>query len=271
MRYARYAIVAVIVASLVSVAPNLAYSQAGQLTVTVDKQTYAAGETIRVTGTVPAVLEGVPVAIQVFNPRNTMYTIGQPTPSADGTYSFDFRVGGQLGISGIYTVRATYSGQSVQTTFEFTGGEVQPPGTFRFVYGDFQTNISYSLTNGEITRIDVDEEFTSIIITVRTSPTEDGTLSITLPRQVIDARIDTQDDDFFVLVDGDESGYEETSTTATQRTLSIPVPAGTTEIEIIGTHVIPEFGVIAVLVLAAAFGAIIVASRKNLLTNVIPK
>lgn len=275
MRYAKYAIVAVIFASLVAIAPNFAYSQAGTLTVKVDKTSYATGETITISGTVPAVLEGVPVAIQVFNPRNTMYTIDQVTPNADGTYSTTIKVGGKLGIDGIYTVKATYSGQSVQATFEFKGVGVGPSGTIRVEFLGNVFNVKASLSNGSITKIEVDPEFTSLIITVKTSATEDGILDITLPRELIDARTGqgrTGDDDkFIVLVDGNESDKaNETATTATERSLSIPVPAGTEEIEIIGTVVIPEFGILAAFVLAAAVGAIIVVSRKNQILKVLP-
>lgn len=274
MRYAKYAIVAVIFASLVAIAPNFAYSQAGTLTVKVDKTSYATGETITISGTVPAVLEGVPVAIQVFNPRNTMYTIDQVTPNADGTYSTTIKVGGKLGIDGIYTVKATYSGQSVQATFEFKGVGVGPSGTIRVEFLGNVFNVKASLSNGSITKIEVDPEFTSLIITVKTSATEDGILDITLPRELIDARTGqgrTGDDDkFIVLVDGNESEAKETATTATERSLSIPVPAGTEEIEIIGTIVIPEFGILAAFVLAAAVGAIIVVSRKNQILKVLP-
>jgi len=270
MRNARYAIVAVLVASLIFVVPQVAYSQAGTLTVKVDKASFGAGETIMVTGTVPAVIEGVPVAIQVFNPRNTMYTIGQPTPNADGTYSFEFKVGGKLGIDGLYTVKATYSGQSVQTTFEFSGGVGPPTGTVKVEFEDNVFNVKASLSNGSIQSIEVDPDFTSLIISVSTTD-EDGELTITLPRELIDARIDGDDDDFIVLVDGDEADFDETDTTSTERTLTIPVPAGAEEIEIIGTQVIPEFGILAALVLAAAVGAIVVVSRKNQILKILPK
>jgi len=270
MRYARYAIVAVLVASLTFVVPQVAYSQAGALTVKVDKTSFAAGETIRVTGTVPAVLEGVPVAIQVFNPRNTMYTIGQPTPNSDGTYMFEFKVGGKLGINGAYVVKATYSGQSVQTTFEFTGGVGVPTGTIRVEFEGNVFNVKASLSNGSIRSIEVDPDFTSIIISVSTTD-QDGELTITLPRQLIDARINGDDDDFIVLVDGDEADFDETDTTSTERTLTIPVPAGAEEIEIIGTVVVPEFGILAALVLAAAVGAIIAVSRKNQILKALPQ
>src|SRR3970040_1238297 len=85
--------------------PNV-LAQAGTLTVQIDKDSYKIGEDIKISGTVPAVIEVVPIAIQVFNPRNTMYTIDQVTPNADGTYSATIKVGGKLGIGGIYTVKA---------------------------------------------------------------------------------------------------------------------------------------------------------------------
>ncbi|MFQ5921160.1 MAG: hypothetical protein ACE5JV_03995, partial [Nitrososphaerales archaeon] len=172
MFYAKYGIAVALLASLLTAVPTLAYAQAGQLTVSVERGTYGAGETIMVTGTVPAVIEGQPVALQVFNPRNTMYTIAQPTPGADGTFSYEFKVGGTLGISGIYTVKVTYSGQSAQTTFEFTGGEpTVQPGKFTFEFEGKQYTIDADLSNGSVTEVSIDKDFMSIIIVVRTTGT----------------------------------------------------------------------------------------------------
>jgi predicted secreted protein with PEFG-CTERM motif len=259
------------------VVPQLAYSQAGTFTVKVDKDSYGIGEEIMISGTVPAVIEGVPVAIQVFNPRNTMYTIDQVTPNADGTYSATIKVGGKLGISGIYTVKATYSNQSVQTQFEFTGGE--PGGTCpagSCIMVEFEGNkipVKYTITNGSVRGIEVDPDFMSIIISI--SATDDGELTITLPRKLIDARFGEDgcsgdDDEFIALIDGEEETYDETDTTTSDRELVIPIPGGAEEVEIIGTCIIPEFGILAPLVLAAAVGAIIVASRKNQILKFLP-
>ncbi len=269
--YTKYSIAVAVIASLVLAVPQIAFSQAGQLTVSADKESYMMGDTITVTGKVPAVIENVPVAIQVFNPRNTMYTIGQPLPGADGTYTFTFKVGGKLGIDGVYTVKATYSGQTAQSTFQFTGGggPPTPAGTVRVTFEGNTFDVKASLSNGSIKSIDVDPDFTSLVISVSTGAS-DGTLTITLPRQLIDAKIDGDDDAFIVLVDGDEAEADETSTTSTERTLSIPVPAETEEIEIIGTQVIPEFGILAALVLAAAVGAIVVMSRRTQLLKLLP-
>ena len=54
------------------------------------------------------------------------------------------------------------------------------------------------------------------------------------------------------------------------RSLSIMFPAGTEEIEIIGTFVVPEFGTVAALILAVAIISIIAVSARSRL-NVLPK
>ncbi|MDP3779979.1 MAG: PEFG-CTERM sorting domain-containing protein, partial [Nitrosopumilaceae archaeon] len=59
-------------------------------------------------------------------------------------------------------------------------------------------------------------------------------------------------------------------TRSNTRTLSIMFPAGTEEIEIIGTFVVPEFGTIAVMILAVAIISIIAVSARSRL-NVLPK
>ena len=81
--------------------------------------------------------------------------------------------------------------------------------------------------------------------------------------------IDGEDDDFFVLIDGEEVDFEET-TSSTDRILTIAFPAGAEEIEIIGTFVVPEFGTIAAMILAVAIISIIAISAKSRL-SIIPR
>jgi hypothetical protein len=83
---------------------------------------------------------------------------------------------------------------------------------------------------------------------------------ITLPRALIDSKTGAMDDDFIILVEGDEVDYTEHHATDTERVLTIAVPAGTEEIEIVGTHVVPEFPV-AMITIAGMFAAMIVAYR----------
>ncbi len=264
MRYAKYVIVTVLLASIISITPNIAFSEHfSVLSVQTDRSTYGVGDTVVINGTVTKVEEGAPVTLQVFNPRNVMYTIDQAMLNEDRTFSTSIKIGGKLGISGTYTVKATYTGLSAQDTFEFS---TTTPAPIRI--GGFE--VKASLSNGNVDKIAVDQPFRSLIVRVSTDM-GDGALTITLPRDVLDAKLGDMDDEFIVLVDNDETEFKETSTTAASRTLSIPVPAGTSEIEIIGTSVIPEFGIIAALVLAIAVGAIIVVSRKNQILSILPR
>ena len=105
MRYVKYAIVTVLFVSLISIAPSISHSQLVETTVEVDKSSYSIGETVSIGGIVPKVVDGVPVVIQVFNPRNVLYSIDQVMPAADGSYSSIANIGGKLGITGTYTDR----------------------------------------------------------------------------------------------------------------------------------------------------------------------
>ena len=111
----------------------------------------------------------------------------------------------------------------------------------------------------------------SLVINVATS--SDGNLNINLPRDGIDSLDNNgQDIDFIVLM------YEENSEIPIQtdirkvetgnefRSIDIPVKNGDTKIEIIGTHVVPEFGTIAMIVLAVAIVSIIAVSAKSRLS-----
>lgn len=95
-------------------------------------------------------------------------------------------------------------------------------------------NLTYSIQGGTVSAIEADEFFNSLIIMLESE--DDGTLTITLPRDFIDSKIGDVDDSFFVLVEGEEVIFEET-TTSSDRTLVIHFAIGTTEIEIIGTQI----------------------------------
>jgi len=127
--------------------------------------------------------------------------------------------------------------------------------------------IGYTITGGKMLGIVTDFDANSLIISIQAD--EDGTLTLTIPRSVLDATINGEDDDFFVLIDGEEVDFDET-TTSTDRTLTIAFPAGAEEIEIIGTFVIPEFGTIAAMILAVAIISIIAVSAKSRL-SIIPR
>ena len=131
-------------------------------------------------------------------------------------------------------------------------------------------NVDYDVTgSGSVANVTPDSESSSVLVELEAT-TEQGVLTITLPREVMDAKVsDDEDDDFFVLVDGEEVPFEETKTDA-DRTLAIEFPPGTEEVEIIGTFVVPEFGTIAMMILAVAIISIVAISAKSRL-SVMPR
>ena len=100
--------------------------------------------------------------------------------------------------------------------------------------GGTSYNVDYTATGMTLDAIEADLDFVSLILTVDV-PDSDATLDITFERSFFDSTFDGLDDDFIILVDGDEPTFTETETTSQSRTLSIDLPAGTEEIEIIGS------------------------------------
>lgn len=247
------------------------------ITVTTDKDSYVDGETITVIGQVRDRLSGYPVTLQVIAANGNLVTVEQLEVSEDKTYGIDITAGGALWRSaGEYTIKVLYGTETrtAETTFEFGGSTGAPSQGRTFAVEGSDDLISYSITGGRILSITPDIEGKSLMIEMQA--TSDGELTITLPRSVIDSKFGAdgmtgEDQDFIILVDGAEllESPAEVST-STDRTLTIPFADGTTQIEIIGTWVIPEFGAMAAVILAVAIISIIVVSARSKL-NILPK
>ena len=119
------------------------------------------------------------------------------------------------------------------------------PLSSQFSYGEIGSitieshDVSYNLENGNIESIFLDPDFIELIITMDTS--SDGTIEITIPRDLLDAKFESSDDIFFILVDGFETDYVEIETTSSYRTIVIPFFGGDSIIDIIGTDALNPF------------------------------
>ena len=100
-------------------------------------------------------------------------------------------------------------------------------------------DVNYNIENGNVDSIFLDPDFIELLITMDTS--DDGTIEITIPRDLLDAKFESSDDIFFVLVDGFETDYAETETTSSYRTIVIPFFGGDSVIDIIGTDALNPF------------------------------
>ncbi|MCH2617739.1 MAG: PEFG-CTERM sorting domain-containing protein [Candidatus Nitrosopelagicus sp.] len=246
------------------------FAQSNQvLTVTTEKESYAAGEPIEILGLVDIVLEGTPVVIRIVSPMGNMIHPAQIDVDSDGSFSetVSTSIGGLWKETGTYTIQVNYGDNSTQVEFEYGGmmsAGVQTTPEFAMEENENTSqsimiedhSLDYELTCAEIQSMTPDTEMKSMIIAIKTDC--DGELTITLPKDVID----TDENGFFVLVDGDETNHK-ASSVGEFWTLTIPFSYGSEEIEIIGTFVIPEFGTIAALVLVVAISSILIISAKN--------
>ena len=246
------------------------FAQSNQvLTVTTEKESYAAGEPVEILGLVDIVLEGTPVVIRIVSPMGNMIHPAQIDVDSDGSFSetVSTSIGGKWKETGTYTIMMNYGENSAQTQFEYGGmmsAGVQATPEFAMEENENASqsimiedhSLDYDLTCAEIQSLTPDTENKSLIISIKTDC--DGELTITLPKDVID----TDEEGFFILVDGDETNHK-ASSVGEFWTLTIPFSYGSEEIEIIGTFVIPEFGTIAALVLVVAISSILIISAKN--------
>ena len=267
MDYKAYALMAILLASVASVALiSTANAQTTSVTVTTDKTAYISGEKITISGTVTNVQEGQPVLIQVFSPKVALVRTDPVTVAADGSWTYTFPSGGKLmGDSGAYEVRATYRGVTQEASFDFTAGEEWR--TINAIIGGEPHEIRYQITGGTVESITGDVDLATPTVTL--GSTSNGSLRIELTRATMQALTvanqPTGGDDisYEVFVDTIPSNDtdEETATSAA-RILNIPFEAGAEDIDIVGTWIIPEFGAIAAIVLAVAIVGIIVATAK---------
>ena len=260
------------------------------LSVTTDKEAYNPGETITVSGNVHPQIPGTDVILRIISPQATnIIQVEQLEVDSDGNFSGNIETdfGGAWKNSGTYVINVFYwkdvrvdiqfdygmtsvgmqqtqpelneSEQSeVIQSSEIVGVEIED--SFLVIDG---INVNYKISNAKIISMTPDLDAKSLIIKIST--TNDGELLITLPKDVID----TDEEGFFILVDGEETSFTEESH-ENSRTLIIPFYNGSEEIEIIGTFVIPEFGLIGVLVLAISIIAIIAVTSKSRL-SIMPK
>ena len=246
------------------------FAQSNQvLTVTTEKESYAAGEPVEVLGLVDITLEGTDALIQVFSPIGNRVHLAQVGVDTDGSFSetVSTSIGGLWKETGTYTIQVNYGDNSTQVEFEYGGmmsAGVQTTPEFAMEENENMSqtitiedhSLDYDLTCAEIQSMTPDTEMKSMIIAIKTDC--DGELTITLPKDVID----TDEEGFFILVDCDETNHK-ASSVGEFWTLTIPFSYGSEEIEIIGTFVIPEFGTIAALVLVVAISSILIISAKN--------
>ncbi len=248
-------------------------SSEGPLTVTTDKENYSVGSTVKITGKVDTgeLGEGQKVLIRVFNPIEEPYRYDLVNPSSDGSYTYSMVVGGDLAKSGEWQILASYNREEVETSFQLgTSGGGGPPDdatTFNLRVNDKTYPIEYELSDdsGQIEEMIVNYAKKKLVVSIDSDLA--GELTIVLPRDLMDAAANGTDRDYVVTSRDNAVGddivvdFEESDNDDESRTLVIEYGAGTDIIEIAGTTIVPEFGLLSAIILAITIAGIIAAAK----------
>ena len=246
------------------------FAQESPVSVQTDDNHYDEGDTIVISGKVKTPVDGVNVVLQLFTEGN-MVEIAQITVAKDGSYSYTVLAEGPLWKkSGTYLVKASYEvggGTSVESEFTYSPKSEVITTTTNFEvdagsHGTF--DVEYTIQGGTLKNMVVDSDIFALISQI--DATDEGKITLDLPREFIGAeKQDGKDDTFIILIDGIEVDYEETPNVgADSRIISINFEQGDSDIEIIGTYVIPEFGSIVMVILMIGIMSTILISRNKL-------
>jgi len=291
---------------ITSVGVSPIFAENGIIDFSTDKLIYSDGDVMIISGEIKNMVPGDQLSILIQSPNGNLVALDQLTVSSDNKFSTEIKLGGKLmKTEGTYTIKVQYREQSATTSFDFGGVVNSSTNELDVVENTVVENtvventvtedvmiedsfvedvvivnsvvtattvtvqdsidlISYEITNAKLLNVVPDLDAVSLLIYIET--TDEGSITLTIPRSILDASINGGDDEFFVLVDGEEVDFEEI-TTSVDRTLTIDFLAGTEQIEIIGTFVIPEFGTIAAMILAVAIISIVAISAKSKLNT----
>ena len=254
------------------------------MTMETDRHVYDHASTIILTGHVePVDLRGSEVTILCKSPGGTgvcgIYQLGV---NSNGDFSLSINTSTFLMKNdGTYQFQAQYSSLadatvSVELVDAVETSESSEIGTAigTAITGQIETetgeSVLYKLGAGQIEydmTCDADPAFfansddDSIIVYL--DPTSDGIITLTLHEELIKP---FEDGTFVVIINNQEMQ----DFTQIGNTLTIPCLVGTEKIEIHGSWAIPEFGVIAAMILAVAIVSIIVVTAKTRL-SIVPR
>ena len=252
---------------LAIISMGTAYGQLSLISVQTDDKNYDEGNTILISGNISTIIADTEVTLQVFKDGN-MIEIAQIKVAQDGNYSHTILAEGKLWKNqGEYTVRVTYGNATnvAETIFMFTPKSelIETTDTFVVGAGDSGTfDVPYVIRGGILENIIIEPNILGLIIEI--NALDEGTLVFDLPRKYIDAEHQNgKDAEFIILIDNIQTTYVESKGFTDFRTLSIDFEKGDKTIQIIGTHVIPEFGTLVMIILTIGIMTSILLTRNR--------
>jgi predicted secreted protein with PEFG-CTERM motif len=243
-----------------------AFAEGSLVSVQTNDSNYSEGDTIIISGNIVTIIGDTQVTMQLFKGDN-LIEIAQIKVSQDGNYLHTIITQGPLWQSqGSYMVKVTYGeGNIAETLFNYIPESdiVETAGEFLVDAGDSGTfDVKYTISGGIVESIETEPK--NLALLVKINSLEDGKIILELPRESIDAeKQNGKDEKFIILINNSQTTYEEIQSDSTVRKIEINFEKEDSEIQIIGTHVIPEFGAIVIIILTIGIMASILLTKNK--------
>jgi len=251
---------------LLIISTGTVFAQEALISVQTDDKSYDEGDIIVISGTVTTIVGSTPAILQLFSEGN-LVDIAQIVIAQDGSYSHTVIAEGPLWKKqGDYIVRVSYGeGNTAESEFSYSPKSAISETTTNFEvdaenYGTF--DVEYTIKGASIKDIVVDSNNFAIVVQIES--TDEGTITLNLPREFIGAeKQDGKDETFIILIDGIQVEYQEAVVHSESRIITINFEQGDSQIQIIGTYVIPEFGTITMMILIVGIMIAILVTKNK--------
>lgn len=234
------------------------------ISIKTDDTNYDEGDTVVISGSVRTVIGETPLILQLFI-EGSLKDVGQLIVAQDGSFSETLLAeGGAWKKSGNYTIVASYQGHQIQTEFSFTTKSevIVTSEPYTIDTGEEDFDIEYTIKGGTVKNMEVNFDIFAVVVQI--NATDIGTITLDLPRELIEAKEGNKDVKFIILIDGTEAVHEESIVSSDSRVIDVNFEPGDSNIEIIGTYVIPEFGIVVMMILVVGIMVTIMATRNKL-------
>jgi predicted secreted protein with PEFG-CTERM motif len=243
-----------------------AFAEGSLISVQTNDSNYREGDVILISGNIVTMIGDTQVTMQLFQGGN-LIEIAQIKVSQDGNYSHTVIAQGPLWEKqGSHMVKVTYGeGNIAETLFDYTPESeiIETTKDFPVDAGDSGTfNVKYTISGGTVEIIQIEPENLGLLVKINSL--DNGKIILELPRESIDAeKQNGKDEKFIILIDDAQTTYEKIQSDSTIRIIGINFEKGDSEIQIIGTHVIPEFGTIVMIILTIGILSSILLTKNK--------
>jgi hypothetical protein len=191
-----------------------------------------------------------------LNGAITDCSIAQSTPQTKCTV-IDTKRSTVIGCSTSQSSPQTTSQPTMATILHASVFQVQDPNSQK-TFG-----VRYTINGGTIKYMTIDPQSLTLIVTV--DSTNDGSITLQIPRSLMDSKTNSgQDDSFISLIDGAKVKPQGHGSNSPFRTITLPFREGDSKISIVGTQAIPEFGSIIGMIIVISVIVSLVLSRRFL-------